>query len=315
MAVEVGSVIFQWVLVFGLAPLVSGVIKKLKARFQSRRGPGILQPYYDLAKRFRKGAVISEHASWIFRATPYIVFSAVAAGALLTPTYSSWLPLGFAGDIIALVYLFALARFFTALAGLEAGGAFGGMGSSREMVISALAEPSMMLAVFSVALTAGTTSLGPAVEKLAKSGIDLINPSHVLAFGALFVVALAENGRIPVDNPDTHLELTMIHEGMILEYSGRGLAMIDWASSAKQLIFLALLGNLFVPAGMEMREGVLPLGFSLAVFFLKIFVLAVLIAVIESSLAKLRFFRVPELLGASFVLSLAALVTFYIVGG
>jgi len=313
--VEIGSVLLQWGLVFGLSPLISGTIKKLEAFFQSRRGASVFQPYYDLIKRFRKDAVISEHASWLFRATPYIVFAAVAAAALLVPTWTSLLPLGFAGDIIALVYLFALARFFTALAGLEAGSAFGGMGSSREMVVSALAEPSMMLAVFSVALTAGSISLGPAVEGLAKSGIDLINPAHILAFGALFVVALAENGRIPVDNPATHLELTMIHEGMILEYSGRGLALIEWASSAKQLVFFSLLGNLFIPMGMEMRDGFSTLLLSLSIFFLKVLVLAVAIAVIESSLAKLRFFRVPELLGASFVLSLAALVTFYIMGG
>ncbi|HET6371277.1 MAG TPA: NADH-quinone oxidoreductase subunit H, partial [Nitrospiria bacterium] len=303
---QIGSVLFQSVLLFGLAPLVGGVIKKMKARFQSRRGPSVLQPYRDLIKRFRKHSVVSEHASWIFRATPYIVFGSVAAAASLVPTYTSRLPLGFAGDVIALVYLFALARFFTALAGLEAGSAFGGMGSSREMVVSALAEPSMMLAVFSVALTARSISLGPAVEGLAKSGLDLLNPAHLLAFGALFVVALAENGRIPVDNPDTHLELTMIHEGMILEYSGRGLALIEWASTAKQMIFLSLLGNLFIPMGMTMRDGIPLLLLALSIFFLKMLLLAAAIAVIESSLAKLRFFRVPELLGASFVLSLAA---------
>ncbi|HET6371015.1 MAG TPA: NADH-quinone oxidoreductase subunit H, partial [Nitrospiria bacterium] len=192
---------------------------------------------------------------------------------------------------------------------------FGGMGSSREMVVSALAEPSMMLAVFSVALTARSITLGPAVEGLAKSGLDLLNPAHLLAFGALFVVALAEYGRIPVDNPDTHLELTMIHEGMILEYSGRGLALIEWAASAKQMIFLALLANLFIPMGTSMHGNISVLLLSLSIFLMKVLLLAAAIAVIESSIAKLRFFRVPELLGASFVLSLAALVTFYIVGG
>ena len=298
-----------------MAPLISGVIKKMKAVFQSRRGPPVMQPYYDLIKRFRKDAVVSEHASWLFRATPYLVFGSVAMAGLLAPIYTPLLPLGFAGDIIAVVYLFALARFFTALAGLEAGSAFGGMGSSREMVISALAEPSMMMAIFSVALTAGSVSLGPAVEGLARSGIDLMNPSHILAFGALFIVAIAETGRIPVDNPATHLELTMIHEGMILEYSGRGLALMEWASAAKQFIFLSLLVNLFVPAGMAMGEDFRAYPLSLLIFLTKILVLAVVIASIESSLAKLRFFRVPELLGASFVLSLAALVTFYIVGG
>jgi formate hydrogenlyase subunit 4 len=312
-----GLVFFQWILVFGLAPLIGGIVKKLKALFQSRRGPSIFQPYFDLIKRFRKDAVVSEHASWLFQATPYIVFGAVATAALLTPTYTALLPFGFAGDIIVLVYLFALARFFTALAGLEAGSAFGGMGSSREMVISALAEPSMMLAIFSVALSAGSISLGPAVEKLAKSGIDLVNPSHILAFGALFVVVLAETGRIPVDNPDTHLELTMIHEGMILEYSGRGLALMEWSASAKQLIFFSLLGNLLMPIGIAVQgwDGFSTLFLSLSIFLVKVLVLAVIVAVVESSLAKLRFFRVPELLGASFVLSLAALVTFFIVGG
>jgi formate hydrogenlyase subunit 4 len=307
------AVVLQWIVVFGLAPLLAGVIKQIKARLQSRLGPPLLQPYYDLAKRLRKDAVISEHASWIFRATPFIVFAAVAAAAVLVPVVTTALPLGFLGDIIALVYLFALARFFTALAGLEAGSAFGGMASSREMVVSSLAEPTMMLAVFSVALTSGSISLGPAIAHLAASGTGAITPTHVLAFGALFVVFLAETGRIPIDNPDTHLELTMIHEGMLLEFSGRGLALMEWAAQAKQFLYLALLVNFFLPAGIAAGLGWLDLAVAGATLAVKLGLLAVLVAVVESSVAKLRFFRVPELLGTSFVLALAALVTFYIV--
>jgi formate hydrogenlyase subunit 4 len=259
--------------------------------------------------------VISKHTSWIFRFTPFIVFSSMATASLLVPVFSTTLPLGFSGDIIALVYLFALARFFTALSGLEAGSAFGGMGSSREMVISALAEPAMMLAIFSVALSSGTISLGPAMETLANMGTDLVNPAHVLAFGALFIVAIAETGRIPVDNPDTHLELTMIHEGMLLEFSGRGLALMEWAAQAKQFLFIVLLGNLFIPIGLAPQYDFSEIGVPIVFFLAKIFFLALIISVVESSLAKLRFFRVPELLGASFILSLLALLTFYIVKG
>lgn len=305
----------QAVLVLALAPLINGIIKKIKARFQCRRGFSIWQPYFDLLKLFRKDAVISEHTSWVFRAAPYITFTAMAAITFLLPVVTTQVPLNFVGDIILIVYLFALARFFMALAGLDAGSAFGGMGSSREMAISSIAEPAMMLAIFTVAITYGSTNLSYIVQSASRETAILLNPGHFLALVAFFIVALTETGRIPVDNPDTHLELTMIHEGMILEYSGKYLALMNWAASIKQMVIFTLLANIFLPWGITGAPGLVTFGSAFLIYFLKILVLALAVSLIESSFAKMRLFRVPELLGASFILSLLALISVYVVRG
>jgi formate hydrogenlyase subunit 4 len=295
------------------APLLVGSVRKLKARLQGRRGASALQPYRDLRKMLVKEAVISENTSWIFRFTPYLVASVMLLSSLVVPMLTTRTPLGFTGNIIVLMYLLLLATFFLALAGLDAGSAFGGMGSSREMIIAALAEPTVMVAIFAIALRVGSTSLDQIVRRGADDSLLLLNPGHLLAFVAFFIVALAETGRLPVDNPATHLELTMIHEAMILEYSGRHLALIEWAAGMKLFLFLTLLANLFFPWGVARTLELLPVAIAFAALALKIAALAATVAILETSIAKLRLFRVPELLSGSFTLALLAVISFFLV--
>jgi formate hydrogenlyase subunit 4 len=306
--------LFQLLLVLLFAPLITGIIRKMKARFQRRRGASILQPYYDLAKLMRKEVVVSPVASWLFHYTPYIVFTSTLVIALLVPTVVTPVPLHWIGDIITVIYLFALGRFFTALVGLDTGSAFGGLGSSREMSIASIIEPAMMLAIFTAAVTAGSTNLSIIVDRLSSTPAAMLNPAHLLAFAGLFIVTLAETGRIPVDNPATHLELTMIHEAMILEYSGRYLAFIEWASEMKLVLFLALMSNMFFPVGMATTWSPLALAIGSVAFLVKVTALAIIVAVVESTNAKLRLFRVPELLMVAFILSLLSLILYFIVG-
>jgi formate hydrogenlyase subunit 4 len=303
----------QLLLVLAVAPLISGIIKKTKARFQHRRGADVLQPYRDLRKLLGKEVVVSSTASWVFRATPYLAFSSTLVIALLVPTVFTPVPLHWIGDIITVIYLFALGRFFVALVGLDTGSAFGGLGSSREMSIASIIEPAMMLAIFTAAVTAGSTNLSFIVERLSSAPASALNPAHLLAFSGLFIVTIAETGRVPVDNPATHLELTMIHEAMILEYSGRYLAFIEWASQIKLLIFLALLSNMFFPFGVATSWSPLALLVGCCAFLAKVVVLAVILAVVESTNAKLRLFRVPEFLMVAFILSFLALLLYFII--
>ncbi len=309
-------VVTQTIVLLVIAPFLVGLIRKVKALFQCRRGAGVFQPYADLSKLFRKQPVISETTSWIFPATPYILFASILAAGLLVPTFASQAPLNFAGNIIVLVYLLALGTFFLILAGLDAGSAFGGMGSSRESIVAALTEPAMMLSIFAIALTAGSTNLSTIIHKTALlEGITTDPAPHLMALAALFIVALAETGRVPVDNPATHLELTMIHEAMVLEYSGRYLAVIEWAAGLKLAVFLSLIANLFAPWGIATALTPAALGIGLMAYTLKVAGLAVLIGVIECMFAKLRLFRVTELLGAAFILALLGLIFFYILRG
>ena len=311
-----GVVIVQIAMLLALSPFIIGLIRKVKARLQCRRGAGVLQPYADLAKLFKKQPVVSSTTSWIFTATPYIVFSSTLAAGLLVPIFVSQNPFNFAGNVIALVYLLALGTFFLILAGLDAGSAFGGMGSSREAIVATLAEPAMMLSIFAIALTAGSTNLSTIVHKTAlMEGIITAPPPHLMALVAFFVVAVAETGRVPVDNPATHLELTMIHEAMLLEYSGRYLALLEWAAGIKLLVFLSVIANVFAPWGIATSVTPAKVAVGMVVYVAKVSALALLIGVIESMFAKLRLFRVPELLGAAFILSLLALVFFYTLRG
>ena len=241
------NILLQTILLMLLAPLLSGCIRNWKAKLQNRRGARIWQPYSDLIKFFRKDMVISEHASWIFSYAPYVVFITALVAGLLVPMITVQAPMSLFGDVLALVGLLALGRFFLALGGLDPGSAFGGMGSSREMTIAAIAEPAMMLAIFTVAISAGSTDISHIVQVAQSPAWKVLNPTHVMAFAALFIVLLAETGRIPVDNPSTHLELTMIHEAMLLEYSGRYLALMEWGASIKQLVLMTLLVNIFFP--------------------------------------------------------------------
>jgi len=309
-------VVAQTIILLTVSPFIVGLIRKVKARLQVRRGASVFQPYADLAKLFRKQPVISTTTSWIFTATPYIVFASTLAAGLLVPVFLSSTPLNFAGNIIALVYLLALGTFFLMLAGLDAGSAFGGMGSSREAIVASLTEPAMILSIFAIALTAGSTNLSTIVHKTALLEGIVIDPTpHLMALAALFIVAIAETGRVPVDNPATHLELTMIHEAMILEYSGRYLALVEWAAGLKLVVFLTLIANVFAPWGIATTLEPTALGIGLATYLLKVSTLGVLIGVLESMFAKLRLFRVTDLLGVAFILALLGLVFFYVLRG
>ena len=295
-----------------LAPFLAGFSKTAKARLQTRRGPGLLQPYRDLHKLLRKGMVIPDTASWIFGVTPYILFVTTLLAGLMIPTVSAQAPLSWAGGALAVVYLLALGRFFLALAGLDTGSSFGGLGSSREMTISAIAEPALMLAIFTVALSAGSTNLSTVAESALGQSWRFLAPSQMLAFAALFVVLIAETGRIPVDNPATHLELTMIHEAMILEYSGPLLALIEWSASIKQLVLMTLLVNVFFPFGLSPDWSAAALASSLSLFIVKLLLLAGAVVLVETTNAKLRLFRVPELLAVAFILSALALGSMFL---
>jgi len=301
-----GLAILQAVLMLTLAPLLKTLIKMMKARLQNRQGPPLLQGYYDLAKLFRKEAVRSETASWVFVAGPRVYFAAAVSATALIPVLISAAPLEVAGGILLLVGTLALGRFALATAALDTGSAFGGMGSSRDMTIAALAEPALMLGLFTSALAAGTLNLGALVRHALAQGVTF-HPSDVLAFAGLFIIVIAETGRVPVDNPATHLELTMIHEAMLLEYSGPDLALVEWASAVKELLYLTLLVDLFMPFGMATGTAPLALVVSLLAWAFKVFVLAIAVTATESMNAKLRLFRVPELVSISLGLAFLAL--------
>jgi len=292
--------------------LFSGLIKNWKAKLQNRRGPRLWQPYFDLLKFLRKDMVISEHASWIFSLTPYALFLTAVCAGLMVPMVTARAPMSLFGGALAVVGLMAVGRFFLALGGLDTASAFGGMGSSREMTLSAIAEPAMMLAIFTVAITAGSTNLSQIVLASQGPGWKFLDPAHALAFAALFIVLLAETGRIPVDNPATHLELTMIHEAMLLEYSGRYLALIEWGASVKQLVLMALLANIFFPVGLAADATLAAVGLGLVYFVAKLIVLAGAVVLVETTNAKLRLFRVPDLLSTAFILATLALVSTFL---
>lgn len=308
------AIVLQTLLLLLLAPLMSGLIKNWKAKLQNRRGPRIWQPYSDIRKFLRKDMVISEHASWVFSFAPYVVFLSALLAGLMVPMLTAQAPLSLFGGVLAVVGLLALGRFFLALGGLDPGSAFGGMGSSREMTIAAMAEPAMMLAIFTVAIGAGSTDLSQMVQASQGPAWKLFNPTHVMAFVALFIVLLAETGRLPVDNPATHLELTMIHEAMLLEYSGRYLAFMEWGASIKQLVLMTLLANVFLPVGIATDTSPAALGLSGLAFGAKLLVLAAEVVLVETTNAKLRLFRVPDLLSAAFVLATLALLSTFLFG-
>ena len=294
-----------------VAPLFAGWVKMLKCWSQGRTTPGLLQPVRDLRKLFAKEVLLAENASWIFRFTPYLVFgTALLAGGII-PILSVDLPLARTADVIVFVALFAIARFFTALAGMDIGTAFGGMGSSREMTIASLAEPAMLMAIFTISLGSASTSLAQIVSSI-QSGQLLLRPSFAFAILAFVLIALAETGRIPVDNPATHLELTMIHEAMILEYSGRHLALIEWAGMMKLSLFCYLGIAAFFPWGIAASRDLRALGLAFAALVLKLAVIGVGIVLIETGLAKMRIFRLTEFLGAAFLMATLGMLSFFI---
>jgi len=301
----------QMLLVLALAPLLTGFIRKLKAQLLRRKGPPLLQPYRDLIRLMRKDVVLAENASWLFRVIPYIIFAGTWVAASLVPTFGSGLLFSWSADLIAIIALLGSARFFLALAGMDVGTAFGGIGSSREVMIASLAEPAILITVFAIAMIAGSTQLSTIAEYMGSSAVGL-RVSLGLALIALIIVAIAENSRIPVDNPATHLELTMVHEAMILEYSGRHLALIELASAIKLLLYASLIACVFVPWGLAPAGAPLHVHLIGAVAYIaKLGIAGVLLAVFETMVAKMRVFRVPEFLGAALMLGfLATLLRF-----
>lgn len=302
----------QMALVLAAAPLVTGLVRKVKARLTRRRGPPVLQVYRDLARLLRKEAVVADNASWLFRAVPFLVFAATWVAAALVPTFATGLMFSWSADLIAIVALLGSARFFLALAGMDVGTSFGGIGASREVMIATIAEPAFIMTVFTLALVAGSTQLSTVAAEMATGGVGL-RVSLGLALIALVMVAVAENGRVPVDNPATHLELTMVHEAMVLEYSGRHLAMIELAASLKLTLYLSLVACVFVPWGLAgPGDGIVAHGLALAAWAGKLAVAAVLLALFETSVAKMRVFRVPDFLGAALMLGLLATLLLFV---
>jgi len=301
----------QMMVVLALAPLLAGYVRKVKALLVGRRGPPMVQPYRDLLRLLRKEVVLAHSASWVFRATPYLVFAATWVGAALVPTFATGLLFSYAADMIAIVALLGSARFMLALAGLDVGTSFGGIGSSREMMIASLAEPAMLMVVFTLSLLAGSTQLSSIAAFMQGPDVGL-RVSLALALVALVMVAIAENARIPVDNPATHLELTMVHEAMILEYSGRYLALIELASFVKLLLYISVIGCVFAPWGIAAAgDGFTATLTGLAAYVGKLALAGFLLAAFETAIAKMRVFRVSDFLGAALMLGvLAALLRF-----
>jgi formate hydrogenlyase subunit 4 len=301
----------QMFLVLLLAPLLTGFVRTTKARLLRRRGPPLLQPYRDLLRLLRKEAVLAENGSWLFRCAPYLIFAGTWVAAALVPTFGTGLMFSWSADLIAITALLGSARFFLALAGMDVGTSFGGIGSSREVMIATFAEPAMLMIVFTLALIAGSTQLSTIAGFMLSAGVGL-RVSLGLALVALIMVAIAENARIPIDNPATHLELTMVHEAMVLEYSGRHLAMIELSAMLKLLLYVSLIACVFAPWGLAPDgAGPIPHFVGIGAYFLKLIVAAILLAIFETSIAKMRVFRVPEFLGAALMLGLlAALLRF-----
>ena len=302
------SAIAQTLAIVLFAPFMAGWVKWLKCRLQNRRGPAPWQPYRDLLRLSRKQVVLADTASTIFRVAPYIVFSVTILAISVVPVVSVQLPNAALADVIALVGFLALGRFFLALAGMDIGTAFGGMGSSREVTISSLAEPALLLSFFTLAMNVSSTNLSTVISHLATQPFTLY-PSLIFSSMGLILVAIAETGRIPIDNPATHLELTMIHEAMILEYSGRHLALMEWGAMLKLTLYSVLIVNIIVPWGvaLNLAPGALAVG-ALCVTG-KLLLWGMILAVSETIQAKMRLFRAPHFLGLAFILSLLGMMS------
>jgi formate hydrogenlyase subunit 4 len=301
------SQLLEIVVALLVAPLLTGWINQCRAWLQNRSGPGLLQPYRMLHKLFNKESVLAEHASPLFRGAPYIVFGCMALACAIIPTLSTDLPLSPAADAIALVGLFAFARVFISLAAMDIGTAFGTLGARREMLIGFLAEPALLMVLFSASLISKSTSLTTIVETLAHRDLT-IYPSLAFAGVAFTMVSLAENARVPVDNPATHLELTMIHEALILEYSGRHLALLEWAASLKLFAYSCIGLALFFPWGVAEAQAPLALLLAMPVLILKLAMGGALLALLETLSAKMRIFRVPEFLATAFLLAVIGML-------
>ena len=302
--------LLQVTLVIALAPGLTGLIRKVKARLTRRRGASVLQPYFDLARLARKEAIVADSATSYFRVAPYLIFASTWVAAALVPTFATGLMFSWSADLIAIVAILGFGRFALILAGMDVGTSFGGLGASREAMFATLAEPAMMTIVFCLALLAGSTQLSTIAEFMTTHDVGL-RVTLGMALVALVMVAIAENGRIPADNPATHLELTMVHEAMILEYSGRHLALIELAAMLKLLLYVSIIGCVFAPWGLVAGEG-RSLGVGLGVYLAKLAFAGVALGVFETSIAKMRVFRVPNFLGAALMLGLLGAMLLFV---
>lgn len=304
--------ILQTILLIAIAPLMAGIVSKLKAGMQNRPGSSVLQPYRDLIKLCRKDRVVSGSCSWIFRAVPIVCMSSMLILAAMTPFVYTGVLAPY-GGLVTVVYMFTMYRFAMVLGGLEGGSTFGGMGSSREMMMSVLIEPALLLGIATLAVLSGAgTDMGDISEAIASMGMAAVGPALILAACSFMITLLAENARIPFDNPTTHLELTMVHEAMLLEYSGRDLAMMEYSSMLRMTIFMAMLGSLFLPWGISTTGDPASLVLGLVLAMAKMLAIAFVVALVESVLCKSRLFKVPNLLTVSFALSLIAMISLYI---
>ncbi len=306
--------LLEVVVAVSLAPLFLGWVNQCRAWLSNRSAPPLTQPYRMIRKLLYKDAVIAESASTLFRGVPYVLFGAMVTAAAIIPSLGTNLPFAVAADVIALVGLFAAVRVLTALAAMDIGTAFGTMGARREMMIGFLAEPALLMVVFNASLISGSTALPTIVDTLASRSLA-IDPSLAFAGIAFLMVLLAENARIPIDNPSTHLELTMIHEAMVLEYSARHLALIEWASALKLFNYVCIGFALFLPWGLA-RDQDDPTGLLWAVPLLvfKLLLAGGGLALIETLSAKLRIFRAPEYLAMAFILAVLGLLVHLLLG-
>lgn len=312
----VSYILVQLAVVLLVSPLAGGIIKKVKAFSQKRKGAPVFQLYFDLYKLIRKTAVVSDVSSWIFKAAPYMVFSTALAAAILVPVSAGIMPAGIPGDIFILVSILALGRFFMMLSALDTASTFGGMGSSREAMISSLIEPSILVSLFTVGLVSNSTSIVQIIDTMEVIGFPLKHPSYIVLFLALFIITIAETARIPVDDPSTHLELTMVHEAMILEYSGRHLALMEYGAAIKQLVFITLIANIFLPVDQLIAvTGIGAVVFSLLLYLVKVILISVLIAVIEVSTVKFKLFSIPNIAALSIILSFLGFLQYFVLGG
>jgi formate hydrogenlyase subunit 4 len=298
------------------APLLNGIIKKIKALSQKRKGAPIFQMYFDLYKLCKKTSVVSDVSSWVFHVTPYIVFATAIAAALLVPVSTMIVPGEIPGDIIMLISILALGRFFMMIAALDTASTFGGMGSSREAMISSLLEPSILVSLFTVGLITKSTSLLQIMNAMKDKGVPLVHPVYIMIFLALLTIIIAETSRIPVDDPATHLELTMVHEAMILEYSGRHLALMEYGAAIKQLTLITLLVNMLIPHDQLIAiTGINGIILSLIIYLIKVIGVSIIIAIAEVSTVKLKLFSIPNLAALSFILSFLGFIQYFVLGG
>lgn len=305
------SLLLQIIVILLAAPLLSGIIRKIKAAVQHRKGPPVLQLYFDLLKLFRKDVVISDTASWIYTVAPYVYFVSVLTAFIFVPVIPQLFSYSFLGDAILVIYLLALGRFFLTLAALDTGSTFGGMGSSREMMIASLMEPSLLIVVFTLAASphTGSTGFRAIYGGAAQTGAGILSPVYLLLLASVMLVLIAETARIPVDDPSTHLELTMVHEAMLLEYSGRYLALMEYGSALKQLLFITIIANVFMPFGLG---GSIPV--ALLFYLLKIVAVTVVVALIEINTVKFRLFSIPNLAALSVMLALLGFMSGFFFG-